>query len=174
MGLPADTNSTCRTSVWLKLTGATTHVCVTSKVAWFMGHWSSKRRGSVRCLGTVCPICAGGESPRPFLYVGVVDENGDARVFEIPRRSRPIAEQLEASETGGIGAQLAIRKEGKAKNSPISVVVTGWEDVKEFDIWPFVSTLGLSLEPVQEPRVEQAPNPTRRNPFLEPQHFRAM
>lgn len=111
-------------------------------MTWFLGHWSAKHRRSIRCGGDICALCAGGGEPRPFIYVGVFSASKIPLVLELNRRQRPLAESLNAEASGGVGCQLAIRKDGEAKNAPIVMVHTGYEDVDEEDIEAFVATLG--------------------------------
>jgi hypothetical protein len=53
-----------------------------------------------------------------------------------------LVQQIDSTPTRGVGVQLAIRREGKASNSAIAIVITGFEARDELDIGPFVSTLG--------------------------------
>ncbi len=148
MSLPADPQRSTTGNCWFKATQQTQYVVIRSQVGWFMGHWSVKLRGSCRCLGDLCPICAAGTEPRPFYYVAVQGESGAVKFLEIPRRHRSVAEELEASDTKGIGCQLMIKKDGGYSNSPILMNICGFERCEEFDIWPFVGTLGRTILPI--------------------------
>lgn len=166
MSLPEDEGRSRRGSAWFRASTSTQYVTVRSRVAFFLGHWSPKLGGSVRCLNDLCPICAAGDPPRPFYYIAVTVGDDQLKIFEIPRRHRDLAEELDKSESGGIGFQLAILKEGKARNSPILITVCGFEESYEFDVWPFVQSLGRSLVPLghdavrprAEPDSESVPN----------------
>lgn len=131
-----------RGNVWVRAHHQTEYYVVRTRVTWFLGHWSAKHRRSIRCGGDICAICAGGSSPRPFLYVGVWSASKIPLVLELNRRQRPLAEALNNEPSGGVGCQLAIRKDGEAKNAPIVMVHTGYEDVDEENIDAFVATLG--------------------------------
>lgn len=79
---------------------------------------------------------------RTFTYVFVQGEESEVLVLEIPERLFEVAQEIEASATGGPGVCLSIRREGSAKNSPIGILIVGQEECDELDIEPFVSTLG--------------------------------
>ena len=140
--LPDDPGHARRGNVWAKATNRTSYFLVHSKVTWFMGHWSAARRRSIRCGGEICALCAGGAEARPFMYVGVIDGAGERRILELNRRHRPLADMLAESPGAGIGSKLALRKEGTAKNSPITIVHVGYEDCEPQPIDAFVGTLG--------------------------------
>lgn len=142
--LPADPTAGKRGNVWVRATHQTEYYVVRTRVTWFFGHWSSKHRRSIRCGGDICALCAGGGKARPFLYVGVFSASKIPLVLEFNRRQRSLADELYAEPAGGVGVQLAIRKDGLAKNAPIVMVRTGFEDVDEEDINAFVATLGAS------------------------------
>ncbi len=148
MSLPTDPERGANGNCWCRATQQTKYLHVRSQVGWFMGHWVPKMRGSCRCLGELCPICAAGSEPRPFYYIAVCEEGNEIKFLEIPRRHRKIAEQLDQSQTKGTGFKLMIQKEGKLSNSPILLDIIGFEDCDEFDVWPFVGTLGASLTPI--------------------------
>lgn len=76
------------------------------------------------------------------MYVGVIDGAGEHRILELNRRHRPLADMLAESPGSGIGSKLALRKEGTAKNSPITIVHVGFEDCEPQPIDAFVATLG--------------------------------
>ena len=120
----------------------TEYYVVRTRVTWFLGHWSAKHRCSIRCGGDICAICAGGTEARPFIYVGVYSASNIPLVLELNRRHRSLAEDLNREPAGGVGCQLAIRKDGEAKNAPIVIVRTGYEEVDEASIEAFVATLG--------------------------------
>lgn len=140
--LPADPSAGKRGNVWVRATHVTEYFVVRTRVTWFLGHWSSKHRRSIRCGGDICALCAAGGDPRPFLYVGVFSASKNRLVLELNRRQRPLAESLNSEPSGGVGCQLAIRKDGRSSNSPIVMVHTGYEDVEEESIGAFVATLG--------------------------------
>lgn len=128
--------------MWVSASHRTEYYVVRTPVTWFLGHWSSRHRRSVRCGGDICALCAGGGEPRPFLYVGVFSASKIRLVLELNRRQRPLADALNAEPSGGVGCQLAIRKDGQASNSPIVMVHTGYEECEEESIGAFVATLG--------------------------------
>ena len=72
----------------------------------------------------------------------VEGEDREVLVLEIPERLFAVAQEIEASATGGPGVCLSIRREGTAKNSPISILIVGQESCEALDIEPFVATLG--------------------------------
>jgi len=141
--LPSDPGHARRGNVWAKASSRTKYFLVHSAVTWFMGHWSTRSRRSVRCGGEICALCAGGSEARPFMYVGVIDEEGERRILELNRRHRSLADQLAESASRGVGSKLAMRKEGRASNSPITIVHVGWEEVDLVPIDAFVATIGL-------------------------------
>lgn len=97
----------------------------------------------MRCDQTPqCSICASGADQRLFTYIFIEDEHGEILTFEIPERLVDLAEELGDS----VGVQLAIRREGTARNSRIEILLVGNEVVDKLDIWPFVDTLGRSRE----------------------------
>ena len=151
--LPADPTAGKRGNVWVRATHVTEYYVVRTKVTWFLGHWSARHRRSIRCGGDICALCAGGGEPRPFLYVGVFSASKIPLVLELNRRQRPLAEALNVELSGGVGCQLAIRKDGQAKNAPIVMVQTGYEECDEEDIQAFVATIGLpaALVPASVP-----------------------
>lgn len=129
-----------RRHCWFKASTITKYVTVRSECGWFLGHWSG---GAVRCDQTPeCSICASGADQRLFTYIFIEDENAEILTFEIPERLVDLAEELGDS----VGSQLAIRREGTARNSRIEILVVGSEVVDKLDIWPFVDTLGRSRE----------------------------
>ena len=129
-----------RRRCWFRASTTTKYVTVRSECGWFLGHWSG---GAVRCDSSAeCSICASGAGQRLFTYIFIEDEHSEILVFEIPERLVDLAEELGES----VGTQLAIRREGTAKNSRIEVIVVGSEVVDTLDIWPFVDTLGRSRE----------------------------
>ena len=140
--LPKDPTAGKRGNVWVRAHHRTEYYVVRTRVTWFLGHWSAKHRRSIRCGGDICALCAAGGEPRPFLYVGVFSASKIPLVLELNRRQRPLAESLNDEPSGGVGCQLAIRKDGEAKNAPIVMVHTGYEDVDEENIDAFVATLG--------------------------------
>lgn len=165
MNLPEDNQRGSSGNCWMRATQQTQYITICSQVGWFMGHWAPRLRGSARCLGDACSMCAAGAKPRPFYYVAVLTENGPVKFFEIPRRHREIAEQLVASSTKGVGVQVMIKKDGGLVNSPILMAITGFEPCEEFDIWPFVGTLGLTI-PAISPREDSAERVTQSESFV--------
>ena len=151
--LPADPTAGKRGNVWVRAVHQTEYFVVRSRVSWFFGHWSARHRRSIRCGGDICAICAGGTEPRPFVYVGVYSASKIPLILELNRRHRSLAEDLNAEPAGGVGVQLAIRKDGLAKNAPIVIVRTGYEEVAEQSIDAFVATLGApaALVPASVP-----------------------
>lgn len=144
VSLPADPTAGKRGNVWVRAHHQTEYYVVRTRVTWFLGHWSAKHRRSIRCGGDICAICAAGSEARPFLYVGVFSASKIPLVLELNRRQRPLAEELNAEPSGGVGVQLAIRKDGEARNAPIVMIRTGYEEVDEEDIDAFVATLGAA------------------------------
>ena len=129
-----------RRRCWFSASTTTKYVTVRSECGWFLGHWSG---GSVRCDSTPdCSICASGAGQRLFTYLFVEDEHGEILVLEIPERLIDLAEEL----GDAVGTNLAIRREGTARNSRIEIIVVGSEVVDTLDIWPFVDTLGRCRE----------------------------
>lgn len=129
-----------RRRCWFRASTTTKYVTVRSECGWFLGHWSG---GAVRCDSTAeCSICASGAGQRLFTYIFIEDEFGEILTFEIPERLIDLAEELGDS----VGSQLAIRREGTARNSRIDIIIVGSEVVDKLDIWPFVDTLGRSRE----------------------------
>lgn len=97
----------------------------------------------MRCDSTPeCSICASGAGQRLFTYIFVEDEHAEVLAFEIPERLREVADRLEDD----VGCQLAIRREGTARNSRIEILFVGQEVCDKLDIWPFVDTLGRGRE----------------------------
>lgn len=140
--VPDRSGKKTRRSCWLRATGSTRYVTIRSRFGWFEGHWSNAHGGTVRCPGAECPICESGAEPRVFVYAFVELEHGEVVVFEFPERLRELVQEIDGSPTRGVGVQVAIRREGVHRNSPVSVLVTGFEAVEEVDVAPFVSTLG--------------------------------
>lgn len=158
--LPADPTAGKRGNVWVRATHVTEYYLVRTRVTWFLGHWSGKHRRSIRCGGDICALCAGGGEPRPFLYVGVFTASKIPLVLEFNRRQRALADELHAEPSGGVGVQLAIRKDGLAKNAPIVMVRVGYSDCEEEDIQAFVATLGApaALVPAAVPDEQLLPS----------------
>ncbi len=140
--LPSDPTAGKRGNVWVRASHQTEYYVVRTRVTWFLGHWSAKHRRSIRCGGDICALCAGGGEPRPFLYIGVFSVSKIPLVLELNRRQRSLAESLNEEPAGGVGVQLAIRKDGSARNAPIVMVRTGYEECDEENIEAFVATLG--------------------------------
>ena len=161
--LPDDPTRGRRGNVWVRATRQTEYYLVRTRVTWFLGHWSAKHRCSIRCGGDICAICASGTEARPFLYVGVWSESKIPLILELNRRHRSLAEQLNEEPGGGVGCQLAIRKDGLAKNSPVVIVITGLEECVEESVEAFVATLGraAALVPASVPDVAL---PDRKRP----------
>lgn len=172
--LPDDPGHARRGNVWAKATNRTSYFLVHSKVSWFMGHWSAVRRRSIRCGGEICALCAGGAEARPFMYVGVIDGAGERRILELNRRHRPLADQLAESPGGGIGSKLALRKEGNAKNSPITIVHVGYEDCEAQGIDAFVASLGEPSVLIPAGIDSSATQDQSETPGAVPQSIRAM
>ena len=129
-----------RRQCWFHASTVTKYVTIRSEVGWFLGHWSG---GAVRCDSSAeCSICASGADQRLFTYIFIEDEYAEVYAFEIPERLFALADELGDS----VGSQLAIRREGTARNSRIEILVVGGEVVEKLDIWPFVDTLGRSRE----------------------------
>ena len=158
--LPCDPTAGKRGNVWVRAHHQTEYYVVRTRVTWFLGHWSARHRRSIRCGGDICALCAGGTEPRPFLYVGVFSASKIPLVLELNRRQRPLAELLNNEPSGGVGCQLAIRKDGEAKNAPIVMVHTGYEEVDEENIEAFVATLGApaALVPAAVPDEQLLPS----------------
>lgn len=131
-----------RRRCWLKASPTTRYVTLRSSIGWFLGHWSPRFGGCVRCPGPDCPICESGLDPIAFTYAFVELEDGEVMVFEFPERLRELVMDIDSSPTRGVGCQVAIRREGPHRNSAISALVTGFEAVEEIDLQPFLSTLG--------------------------------
>lgn len=147
-----------RRRCWLHASTVTKYVTVRSECGWFLGHWSG---GCVRCdSSSECSICASGANQRLFTYIFVEDEHSEILAFEIPERLRDLADELEDS----VGTQLAIRREGTARNSRIDIIITGSEVVEKLDIWPFVDTLGKKApgSKVADPNSESFPSSEAR------------
>ncbi len=147
-----------RRRCWFHASTVTKYVTVRSECGWFLGHWSG---GAVRCDSSAeCSICASGAAQRLFTYVFIEDEHGEVLAFEIPERMRDVAEELEDA----VGTQLAIRREGTARNSRIEIITTGSEVVEKLDIWPFVDTLGKCrvVPKVADPNSESFPRSEAR------------
>lgn len=145
MSLPSDPERGRNSNCWCRATSQTQYLTVRSKVGWFMGHWAPKFGGSCRCIGELCSICASGSEPRPFYYIAVSADDLEIKFLEIPRRHREVADELDKSESGGVGYKIMIQKDGVHKNSPILLKIIGFEVCEEFDIWAFVGTLGKTV-----------------------------
>ncbi len=168
MPLPTPDPIKTKRSVWFRSTSVAHHVIVRSKVGFFLGHWSRSRGGSFRCDGDDCAVCLGGQPARAFYYIWIECENKDVKILEIPDRLKDIAEQLFDDPLGGVGTKLCVRKEGKAQNSPLAILITGRMESEELDIWNFIETLG-------RPRrfeTSTQTSPSRSSP--EPERIRAM
>lgn len=77
-------------------------------------------------------------------------------------------------DRNGVGVVLGIVKEGKAKNSAITMVFSGREEIDEVDPWPFVSTLGkVPSHLVENGAVVSSTEPSQ-SPFLSFPSTRAM
>lgn len=143
MALPERSVGKARRRCWFSASTVSKYVVVRSKVAWFGGHWIGSARRSIRCSGKECTICKSGAVARVFTYVFVEQEDNEILVFEIPERLFGLAQELEASATGGPGCRLSISREGSAKNSAIVAMIVGFEECEELDSEAFVRTLGL-------------------------------
>lgn len=137
-----------RRRCWFSASTVTAYVTVRSDVGYFLGHWKSG--GTVRCSGKECSICESGANQRLFTYIFVEDERGEVLVFEIPERLYPLSQELESA----VGTQLAIRREGTARNARIEVLITAYAPSESLDIWPFVNSLAGGIDSV-------APSPSQ-------------
>ncbi len=133
-----------RRRCWFSASTVTCYVTVRSEVGWFFGHWKQGR--AVRCDGETCSICSSGANKRLFTYIFIEDERGEILVFEIPERLYPTAEEL----TDAVGTQLAIRREGTARNARIEILITAYAPAEKLDVWPFVNTLAGGIESVAD------------------------
>lgn len=151
-----DVPRTGRRRCWFRASTITKYVTIRSEVGWFIGHWKG---GAVRCPGPeLCTICASGATKRLFTYVFIEDEHGEVLVFEIPERLRELAEELEDE----VGTQLAIVRDGTARNSRIDVLHVGREPSEKLDIWPFVNTLGnRHHSPIDLPDQSESSSPPK-------------
>lgn len=163
MPLPPRPQRAAGESVWLKIRRARQFVTVVSHCAYFVGHWDKINRRSRRCGGDLCVLCQEGCVKVPYIYVGVETDTGERKLMEIHNRSRHIAENLEELGSAAIGQQLCVWKDGDASNSPIGVALSGFEDAKEWDIWPVIAQVGLP--PLLSAQVEGIPNQTDRDPL---------
>lgn len=139
MNLP-DRPEQRRRRCWFHASTVTKYVTIRSEVGWFLGHWKG---GCVRCSKPeVCTICDSGAAQRLFTYLMVECESGEVMVFEIPERLYDLSLELEDS----VGTQLAISRDGTARNSRIEILITGYLPSEKLDIQPFIATLGRPHE----------------------------
>ena len=75
-----------------------------------------------------------------------------------------MAEELNAEPAGGVGVQLAIRKDGEARNAPIVMIRTGYEEVDEEEIDAFVATLGAPAALVSASVPDSQLLPSQKSP----------
>lgn len=116
---------------------------VCSRVEHWVSHWDQTAGKSRRCAGSDCHLCHLGVPRVTRFVVMALDTHNRECLIEMRERHRHILEQLEASVTNGEGVRITCRKEGTAKNSPVTVTILGHEAVFRREIQKLVDTFGL-------------------------------
>jgi hypothetical protein len=144
--IPTNEGRVSRRRCWFHASSVTKYVIVRSRVGWFEGHWRGGR--SFRCPGknAGCSTCESGKEPEIFWYLFVETDSGEVLVWNPPRRLEDLLREIDSSENGGVGLQLAIRREGIRQNSRIEAEIVGVCECEDLDVEPFVSTLGIRSE----------------------------
>jgi len=142
------------------LTRHKTQLLVLSKAEAWLSHWDQTVRAKRRCGGETCALCALGVN-RQYRYVLLcLDRMGQEVLLELTERHAGVLEEAEQMNGGIVGSRLVVQKLGDAKNSPISVRVTGREQVWERSIVNLVACFGLEAQHVStatSPLPEKAP-----------------
>ena len=131
-----------RMGCWFRVGSTAKYVVVRSRVRFFMGHFSGRHGRSLRCPGDGCPFCNAGGQPEAFTYVMVEDSQAAVLVWEISRRLRSFAQEVDDLVARGSSPRIQVWREGTASNSPIDARVVDLVPLDEIDIQPFVDTLG--------------------------------
>lgn len=116
---------------------------VCSRVEHWVSHWDVERQRSRRCGGVECSLCGIGVPRVTRFIVMAIDGRQREVLIELRERHRHILEQIESTVTNGEGVRITCRKEGAARNSPVTITILGPEAVYRREITKLVDTFGL-------------------------------
>lgn len=132
-----------RRSIWLTAQKSTQYVYVTCPPRALLGHWDASARRMRRCGRDLCALCSMDWVPRQFWYVGLVSLEGERLVMELREAQDEVRRALSDMGWDCVGVQLAVFKDGPAKNSPVRVEIVGRDVVEANDVAALVAQLGL-------------------------------
>lgn len=138
--------------LWFKALERKSEVLIISEPTCWVSHWDPNVNRGRRCGGMQCYSCAVGAQRQMRAVVLVVDSRGKEHLLELRERHR---EQLDSWEST-VGLRISIKKEGGARNSPVSIVALGFEAAVERDITRLVAVLGLPAVMVRADVHDQA------------------
>ena len=136
---------------WFKASDRKQEVLVISELTHWISHWDADTHRSVRCGGRLCMACHYGAPKQLRVVVLLVDGAGKECLLELRERHREVFD----SYPSVAGLRLTVRKEGTAKNSPVTVKVVGQTLVAVRDISRLVETLGCRPVLLAEGDAEQ-------------------
>lgn len=116
---------------------------ICSRVEHWVSHWDVEKGRSRKCAGLECSLCAVGVPRVTRFIVMAIDSRGHEVLVELRERHRHILEQIEATVTNGEGVRITARKEGQARNSPVTFTILGPEAVYRREISKLVDCFGL-------------------------------
>lgn len=125
---------------WLELTDRRQEVTCLSQLYHWESHWDIEARRSRRCGGKLCYCCSIGAQRQLRVVLLVQTASGEERLLEVRERHRESFDRFEST----VGLRLFVRKEGTAKNAPVSVRPGEFGYAIERDISRLVDCLGLS------------------------------
>jgi hypothetical protein len=132
-----------RRSIWLTAHQSTQYALVTCPPRSLYGHWDASARRMRRCGRDLCALCAMDWQPRQFWYIGLCTLDGERLVMELREAQDEVRRKLADMAWDCVGVQLAIYKDGPAKNSPVRVDIVGREQCEANDVAALVAQLGL-------------------------------
>lgn len=161
--------------LFIKCTERRAEYLVCSRVEHWVSHWDVEKGQSRRCAGLECALCQYGVPRVTRFVVMALDSRNRECLIELRERHRHILEQIEASLTNGEGVRITARKEGNARNSPVTFTILGPEAVFRREITKLVDTFGLpplrvaifgksQAEELQPEAVNVTSSPLQRSP----------
>lgn len=135
---------------WVVATDRRQELLIISEPTHWVSHWDVQLRRSRRCGGRECYLCSVGAQKQLRVVVMAIDSAGREKLLELRERHRELLDGIGSF----VGARVSIKREGQAKNSPITVKYLEHSAAHERDISRLVESFGL------EPILVMATEPT--------------
>lgn len=130
-------------TTWVQPTDRRKEFVALSDIEFWVAHWDQTVGRTRKCGEKNCAMCLHGYSKKLCMVCLVRDDRGEDFWLEIRERHRDVIDQGCPNGKSFAGSRLVVRREGSAKNSPVSIQMLGRELVEERCIKNFVAGLGL-------------------------------